>query len=160
MQTASLRSLDSGCWRNYGNRRFLLAMLRMQDDGLLQLPPPRNGNNNGKPYLRRTQLAALQTPLGALRLQLVTGRQHSHLYNEYLARYHYLGYQPLCSVSGLLLGRPNRATCSSAGHPNTGRLGAITHCAALAIFLLAFFFSPITMPWAGSSGRGSLAIHC
>lgn len=134
MQTASLRSLDSGGWRNYGNRRFLLAMLRMQDDGLLQLPPPRNGNNNGKPYLRRTQLAALQTPLtatsprtlGALRLQLVTGRQHSHLYNEYLARYHYLGYQPLCSVSGLLLGRPNRATCSSAGHPNTGRLDFIS----------------------------------
>ena len=23
-----------------------VAMLRMQDDGLLQLPPPRNGNNN------------------------------------------------------------------------------------------------------------------
>jgi len=28
-----------------------VAMLRMQDDGLLQLPPPRNANNNGKPYL-------------------------------------------------------------------------------------------------------------
>lgn len=27
-----------------------VAMLRMQDDALLQLPPPRNGNNNGKPY--------------------------------------------------------------------------------------------------------------
>ena len=80
-----------------------VALLRMQDDGLLQLPPPRNGNNNGKPYLRRTQLAAPQTPLtatspkalGELRLQLVTDRQHSHLYNEYMARYHYLGYQPL-----------------------------------------------------------------
>ena len=80
-----------------------VAMLRMQDDGLLQLPPPRNGNNNGKPYLRRTRLAAPQTPLtttspkalGELRLQLVTDRQHSHLYNEYLERYHYLGYQPL-----------------------------------------------------------------
>jgi hypothetical protein len=28
-----------------------VAMLR---NGLLQLPPPRNGNNNGKPYQRRT----------------------------------------------------------------------------------------------------------
>ena len=80
-----------------------VALLRMQDDGLLQLPPPRNGNNNGKPYLRRTRLAAPQTPLtatspkalGELQLQLVTDRQHSHLYNEYMARYHYLGYQPL-----------------------------------------------------------------
>lgn len=80
-----------------------VAMLRMQDDGLLQLPPPQNGNNNGKPYLRRTHQAEPQTPLeaasprklGELRLQLVTDRQHSHLYNEYLERYHYIGYQPL-----------------------------------------------------------------
>lgn len=80
-----------------------VAMLRMQDHGLLQLPPPRNGNNNGKPYLRRTRQAAPQTPLtatspkalGALQLQRVTDRQHSHLYNEYIERYHYLGYQPL-----------------------------------------------------------------
>ena len=26
----------------------------MQDDKLIQLPPPRNGNNNRKPYRRRT----------------------------------------------------------------------------------------------------------
>jgi hypothetical protein len=25
-----------------------VAVLRIQDDGLLQLPPPRNGNNNGR----------------------------------------------------------------------------------------------------------------
>ena len=34
-----------------------VAMLRMQDDGLIKLPPPRNGNNNGKAYLRRTAAA-------------------------------------------------------------------------------------------------------
>ena len=80
-----------------------VAMLRMQDDGLLQLPPPRNGNNNGKPYLRRTLLAEPEPPLiaasprelGDLRLQLVTSRHDSHLHNEYIDRYHYLGYQPL-----------------------------------------------------------------
>jgi len=80
-----------------------VAMLRMQDDGLLQLPPPRNGNNNGKPYLRRTRQAEPETPLlatspkelGDLRLQLVTSRSDSHLHNEYIDRYHYLGYQPL-----------------------------------------------------------------
>jgi hypothetical protein len=80
-----------------------VAMLRMQDDGLLLLPPPRNGNNNGKPYLRRTRqaepepplLAASPRELGDLRLQLVTSRQDSHLHNEYIDRYHYLGYQPL-----------------------------------------------------------------
>jgi hypothetical protein len=80
-----------------------VAMLRMQDDGLLQLPPPRNGNNNGKPYLRRTPQAEPEEPLqatsprdlGDLQLQLVTDRPDSHLHNEYLERYHYLGYQPL-----------------------------------------------------------------
>jgi hypothetical protein len=80
-----------------------VAMLRMQDDGLLQLPPPRNGNNNGKPYLRRTTTAEPTRPLdvaspkelGYIHLQLVTNRHDSHLHNEYLERYHYLGYQPL-----------------------------------------------------------------
>ncbi len=80
-----------------------VAMLRMQDDALLQLPPPRNGNNNGKPYRRRTLQAepgplleaASPTKLGELHLQLVTDRHDSHLHNEYLERYHYLGYQPL-----------------------------------------------------------------
>ena len=80
-----------------------VAMLRMHDDGRLELPPPRNGNNNGKPYLRRTLLAEPGPPiqvaspreLGELQLQLVTERHDSHLHNEYIDRYHYLGYQPL-----------------------------------------------------------------
>lgn len=80
-----------------------VAMLRMQDDGLLQLPPPRNGNNNGQPYLRRTLAAEpaglIEAPspglLFDLHLQLVTDRHDSHLHNEYIERYHYLGYRPL-----------------------------------------------------------------
>ena len=80
-----------------------VAMLRMQDDRLLQLPPPRNGNNNGKPYLRRTLWAEPAAPLeaaspkqlGELYLEVVTGRHDSHLHNEFIDRYHYLGYQPL-----------------------------------------------------------------
>jgi len=80
-----------------------VAMLRMQRDGLLQLPPPRNGNNNGKPYRRRTPQSEPGAPiratsprhLGPLTLQAVTDRRDSHLHNEFLARYHYLGYQPL-----------------------------------------------------------------
>jgi len=91
---------DDGRWKDMSCR---VAMLRMQDDGLLQLPPPRNGNNNGKPYLRRTLLAEPASlleatspkQLGDLHLQLVTDRHDSHLHNEYLDRYHYLGYQPL-----------------------------------------------------------------
>ncbi len=66
-----------------------VAMLRMQDDGVLRLPPPRNGNNNGKPYLRRTAqaepssplLAASPKALGDLQLQLVCNPHDSHLHN-------------------------------------------------------------------------------
>jgi hypothetical protein len=80
-----------------------VAMLRMQNDGLIHLPPPRNGNNNGKCYLRRTQQAQPDpvpfiTPAHSLTnlcLQPVSDRNQSHLWNEYIDRYHYLGYQPL-----------------------------------------------------------------
>ena len=80
-----------------------VAMLRMQDDGLLQLPPPRRRNGNGQRYRRRSRAAepepvALVVPAGALtdlHLEPVDARHRSHLWNEYIDRYHYLGYQPL-----------------------------------------------------------------
>ncbi len=80
-----------------------VAMLRMQDDGLIKLPPPRNGNNNGKPYLRRTVIADYRpTPLKIrasdfddLRVYPVVEKRDSLLWNEYIQRYHYLGYAPM-----------------------------------------------------------------
>ncbi len=80
-----------------------VAMLRMQDDGLIELPPARNGNNNGKNYRRRTQQAQpdpipFLTPVHNLKnlcVEPVSDRDQSHLWNEYVDRYHYLGYQPL-----------------------------------------------------------------
>lgn len=80
-----------------------LALLRMEGDGLIKLPPPRNGNGNGRPYARRTLAAepervALHAPVEALRvlrLEPVNTRPASHLWNEYVDRYHYLAYQPL-----------------------------------------------------------------
>ena len=80
-----------------------LALLRMHGGGLIELPPPRNGNGNGRPYARRT-LAAEPELFGVhacvenlldLRLEPVQSRRASHLWNEYVDRYHYLGYQPL-----------------------------------------------------------------
>lgn len=80
-----------------------VAMLRMQEDGLITLPPPRGGNGNGRRYRRRTAEAEPGTPLhaaspralGPLTLEPVAERRASHLHNELLERYHYLGYQPL-----------------------------------------------------------------
>jgi hypothetical protein len=80
-----------------------VAMLRMQEDGLINLPPARNGNNNGKIYCRRTQLAQPDSvpfvspahSLTDLCIEIVSNSDQSHLWNEYIDRYHYLGYQPL-----------------------------------------------------------------
>jgi hypothetical protein len=77
-----------------------VVMLRMHADGLIQLPTPRRT----KPAL----LPFCSTPatdpqelilhpvhrLGPLSLHLV-GRNESSLWNEYIGRYHYLGYTPL-----------------------------------------------------------------
>jgi hypothetical protein len=80
-----------------------VAMLRMQEDGLLRLPPPRNRHHNGRPLRRRTAAGEPRPPLTAhaprelepLRIRPIEGLQESLLYNELLDRYHYLGYQPL-----------------------------------------------------------------
>ncbi len=79
-----------------------VAMLRMHREGLITLPEPRNGNGNGQPYRRITQATDPGLPidlsveqLSDLRLEVVEDRRTSHLWNEYIQRYHYLGYQPL-----------------------------------------------------------------
>ena len=79
-----------------------VAMLRMHEDGLITLPPPQKRNGNGRPYTRRTPAAEPGRPLSLpvhrlddLDLELVVDRRGSHLWNEYVQRYHYLGYHPL-----------------------------------------------------------------
>lgn len=80
-----------------------VAMLRMQDDGLIRMPAPLTKNCNGRSYLRRTpeaepELFPITTPAGELKdlhIELVAGYSRSHLWNEYIDRYHYLGYTPL-----------------------------------------------------------------
>lgn len=79
-----------------------VALLRMQEDGLVRLPPPLRGNGNGKAYSRRTAAAEPGLPVWApagelreLRLAQVATAQESQLWNEYVERYHYLGYRTL-----------------------------------------------------------------
>jgi hypothetical protein len=79
-----------------------VAMLRMHEDGLICLPPPQRSNGNGRPYARRTPATDPGLPLDLpvdqlsdLALEVVANRRESHLWNEYIQRYHYLGYQPL-----------------------------------------------------------------
>lgn len=97
-EALSWRKPDGG-WKQMSCR---VALLRMQADGLLRLPPPRQGNSNGRRYLRRTLGAEPQPPicetagqLPDLQLKLVSAKPESLLWNEYVERYHYLGYQKL-----------------------------------------------------------------
>jgi len=79
-----------------------VALLRMEREGLIQLPAPRSHNGRGQRHFQLTAAsdpqAPVQAPLRALeplRFQRVPGGRLSQLWNELIARYHYLGYRPL-----------------------------------------------------------------
>ena len=78
-----------------------VALLRMDRDGLLTLPPPRRLPQKCRP-LPITAATDPQAPITAqagalddLRLEVVTHPDQSALWREYIQRYHYLGYSPL-----------------------------------------------------------------
>jgi len=77
-----------------------VAMLRMQGDGLAQLPPPRC--QRPQPRLRTLAETDPQDPihapahaLPALQPRLAGDRADSRLWNGFIHRYHYLGFQTL-----------------------------------------------------------------
>ena len=79
-----------------------VALLRMEEDGLIQLPAPIHRNSNSQRIVHLTDatnpLPSLFAPakeLQGVRLELVSTKNDSRLWNEYIARYHYLGYKPL-----------------------------------------------------------------
>jgi hypothetical protein len=78
-----------------------VALLRMHREGAIELPPPSHKLNPCRSFGRRTAqaepgplLEAAVHELGELRLERVE-RKGSALWNEYIERYHYLGYKPL-----------------------------------------------------------------
>ena len=79
-----------------------VALLRLHRSGRIELPPPRNGNGNGKGLLRQRiewpsaqALRGSVSDLGRVDLVAVADRESSALWNGLIDRYHYLGYQPL-----------------------------------------------------------------
>lgn len=93
-----------GWTRPDGRRKDMsarVALLRMADDGLLTLPPPRTGNANRRwplhlaagpePFPVHAALAQLRP----LRLRLVSSAAESKTWNTQVATHHYLGYSPL-----------------------------------------------------------------
>lgn len=79
-----------------------VALLRMQADGLITLPPSRIGVVRKRAHFAPTSASDAQTPIrqpvheiGRITLEVVSGTPASRLWNEYVARYHYLGYTPM-----------------------------------------------------------------
>ncbi len=79
-----------------------VALLRMERDGLIRLPPPEKGNGNRTARVRissasdpQPQVCVGAGALGPLRLELVVKGTNSQLWNELIERYHYLGHKPL-----------------------------------------------------------------
>lgn len=79
-----------------------VALLRLERRGLIVLPPPRGGNGNGRRYVPGSML---KVPAGTLAdssfdfrevaIRPVSDPSDSRLWNEAVARFHYLGYTPL-----------------------------------------------------------------
>ena len=77
-----------------------VAMLRMHEDGLIELPPPRCKRPDQRVRIgsRSDPGEPLDKPVGALTplaLRRVCTKSESRLWNEYIHRYHYLGHKPL-----------------------------------------------------------------
>jgi hypothetical protein len=80
-----------------------VALLRMEADGLLRLPPLQGHNCRGKPAPRRTpegewplfEITTSAGKLPKLSLRLVSSKKDSRLWNEFIDRYHYLGFKVL-----------------------------------------------------------------
>jgi len=77
-----------------------VAMLRMQEDGLISLPPPRCKRPDPTVYVTDQTnpglpIAQAAGTLAPLYLQRVQHKSDSRLWNEYIERYHYLGHKPL-----------------------------------------------------------------
>ena len=79
-----------------------VAMLRMQANGLITLPAAQSMGIRDKPRFLPTAATDPQAPvlqpvhqLGPLTFRCITPGATSRLWNEYIARYHYLGYTPM-----------------------------------------------------------------
>jgi len=104
-QQLSYRVCEHFDWRKHdGSLKDMscrVALLRMHREGLIELPPPRHKVNPCRGFARRTVQSGPEAlfeaavhELADLRLKRVD-RNNSALWNEYIDRYHYLGYTPL-----------------------------------------------------------------
>ena len=97
-----------------------VALLRMQADGLITLPPPRNAKPvtyRAHPDIERTVLEPTSLPavdLARLTVDLVGAKRDSLLWNAYIQRHHYLGSSTHAwSATALLRARRGPRRCAA-----------------------------------------------
>ena len=101
----SLKVCEQLNWRRPDGRlkhmSCRVAMLKMQADGLIEVPPPERIRPVAREidaHLEQMLAAPLQLPcidLARIRLEPVMNRGESRLWNAHIERHHYLGHQPL-----------------------------------------------------------------
>jgi hypothetical protein len=99
---------DELLWRRPDGRRkdmsARVALLRMEADGLLCLPPPKNGNGNGRiarhelPTGQLFVLGSSVPQLSSVDLVVVTDQAERTLWRRLVACHHYLGYTPFAGA--------------------------------------------------------------
>jgi len=130
---------DNGALKDMSCR---VALLRMQADGLITLPPPRNPKPvayRSYPHIEQAVLEPATIPsidLATLQVDPVLSKADSLLWNGYIEGHHYLGHQLMpgrncatsCappatlsrpSASARALGRSNRGISSSVGRQSS-----------------------------------------
>ena len=116
-----------------------VALLRLHRLGMLELPPPRRRNGNGRSRIEFTvatdpaeAITGELSELGTVELVRVCQPKSSRLWNELIHRYHYLGYTPLpgaqiryliYSGSGVLLGAIGFSAAAWAVRPRDHFIG-------------------------------------
>lgn len=82
-----------------------VALNRLENMGLITLPPPIQSNSNGNWIPKITKASdpgePINEPAGLLepiRLLVITPGKNARLWNELIHRYHYMGYKPLAGA--------------------------------------------------------------
>lgn len=113
-------------WRRHDGRlkdmSARVALLRMAGDGLVVLPPPRNGNGNGSIPARMEPVCELPfgvpttlRELGPIELVPVQTKAMSTRWRTLIATYHYLGYTPFAGAQLRYLVESQQGTLGALG---------------------------------------------
>jgi len=117
---------DELSWLRLDGRRkdmsARVALLRMERDGLLALPPLKNGNGNGTiaRHIEPEAELVMAVPtsfaaLGPVELVVVSTKASSRRWRQLVASYHYLGYVPFAGAQLRYLVESSSGTLGALG---------------------------------------------